>query len=126
MPGTLLAMRIRSSVRWRSAASAALTALGDDVGIALGVEVGVPLAVALGLAPSVGSAVCVGVGVSVGVGESVGVTGRVGLDDSSTVGEVVGAGLVGGVVHAESRASSATRTSERSRVTGSATVHRQA
>jgi len=118
-PGTPLAIRMRSSVLWRSAARAALTALGEDVGVTLGaaeaVAGGVAIGVGLGLAASVGEAVAVGLTASVGVGDSVGLG----------VGALVGAGVVG-VVHAEMRASSATRTSERSRSTGSATVHRQA
>jgi hypothetical protein len=57
MPGTLLSMRIRSSVRWRSAARATLTALGEDDGVALGVAEPAAVAVALGLAVWPGSVV---------------------------------------------------------------------
>jgi hypothetical protein len=115
-PGTLLAIRRRSSVCWRSAARALPTALGDDVGETLGVEEAAAVAVGPGLAVKVGVDVNVGVGDTVGAGVAVGLGG----------GVVVGAGVVGGLVHAEIRASSATRTSERNRSTGSATVHRQA
>src|SRR5512133_2326322 len=55
-PGMLLAIRMRSSVCWRSAERPLPTALGDAVGVTLG-EAEVAVAVGLGLAVGVGSAV---------------------------------------------------------------------
>ena len=89
-PGTLLAIRIRSSVCWRSAARALPTAAGELVGVADGgVEVlaaGLDVAVGLGLSVNVGAGVSVGVDATVGEGEAVGLG----------VGVFVGAGVVGG------------------------------
>jgi hypothetical protein len=121
-----LAMRIRSSVRCRSVASAALTARGEDAGLELAVGEAAAVAVGLGVAGGEGAVDCVGVVVTAGLAVAVGLAVVVGLGDGSSVAEVVGAGVVGAVVHAVIKASSATRTSERSRFTGSATVHRQA
>src|SRR6187200_318486 len=49
MPGTLLSIRMRSRAPCRSMARSALTALGDDVAVAVGVAAGLATAVVLGL-----------------------------------------------------------------------------